>query len=206
MAELFDKSCLLVLEGADTHQSAWVWGEIAVAIVHRLGIIKVNLPGSPDKLPSWQTIDMRMSRLDRLGHLTPIDLTSVITETRARYAIEAARRRAWLAQQMDQAIRFVNLTDCGRSTGCRELQGRHGSYLTRIETRPPTTRSFRRVSATAKRTTTLPKPKPVIFGPLVQQLPGDAVDTDWVADISNVLAIDEGLMVASLVRAASGVL
>ncbi len=94
MAELLEKGSLLVLEGVDTHQSPWVRAELATAAVYRLGIIKINLPGSPDLLPADRVLTLAGTPVTPATSLTKPDIDAIVALVRAEIAILGARRRA----------------------------------------------------------------------------------------------------------------
>ena len=143
MSELFDKGCLLVLEGPTTNQSSWVQGEIATAFMHRLGVIKVNLGGSFDLLPAKASLDLRQGRpaVDHNTQLANNDIDQIVDFVRGQYLYLGADRRRWLASNLDYAVQqagAIGLSDHGTHGGTRLLQNQSGDqYRTALTPRPP---------------------------------------------------------------------
>ena len=99
MSELFDKSCLLVLETPNVTASPWVLTEIATARAHRLGLLVVDLPGSGHALPIGHRHDCGLANsglpLGRTGTLDKTSLDGITDFVRRGIAPQGARRRRW---------------------------------------------------------------------------------------------------------------
>lgn len=211
LSELFDKGCLLVLEAADTHQSHWVQTEIATAFMHRLGVVKVNLGGSPDRLQAVEKLDLAKGRrrVNRNSRISDADLVEIVRAVRHHLPEQGARRRRWLAANLEFAVQDAvkhGAADQGSAGGGRMVQSAGGGwapvtrYRASLTARPPLASTFRLAQMTAGGAV------PVMFGPLAHQLSGAAADTNWIAGLSGVRAEDEGAMIPAMRRAAAGTL
>lgn len=196
MSELFDKSCVLVLETPNTTASSWVLTEVATARAFRLGLLAVDLPNSAKMLPIRERLDCTAANgglpLDRTGTLDKARLDSIADFVRANTALQGARRRRWQRKMLRLAIRRSGVTDNGESGIGHGITAHGRRYLVVLAARPPAAQDFKRVEEGAAGT------RGIMFGPLVHQLPADVSVTDWLIRVSGVGAFDEGQLLPAL--------
>jgi TIR domain len=205
-SELFEKSCLLVLETPTIASSTWVMTEVATAQTHRLGLLAVDLPGSVRSLPITPRLDCTSSNggipLGRNGTLQSSEVERVVEFVRQNMAAQGARRRRWQRRNLREAVRRSKIGDQGETLLGRRLRGSQGSeYHAILNARPPGASSFKRARDASGQSE-----QPILFGPLSHQLPGDTELTSRLGNVSRVLVFDEGTMLATLRAADSGVL
>ncbi|MDQ7251275.1 toll/interleukin-1 receptor domain-containing protein [Dongia sedimenti] len=203
MSELFDKSCLLVLETPNLGQSPWVHAEVATARSYRLGLLAIDLPHSRGIHRIGWRLDCRSeghgNPLGRMGNLSAACLDRIADFVRGHVAALGARRRRWLRHTLRQAIHASGVNDLGESVAGHRIEAGGHRYCVGLSPRPPRAATFKRMADVGAQS----REWPVLFGPLVHQLPGDAAVTDWLAGVSRVRAFDEGDMLRTMMRARS---
>jgi TIR domain-containing protein len=196
-SELFDKSCLLVLETPDVEQSGWMKTEVATAWTHHLGLLAVDLPGSRGFFSIAPRLDCTSANggapLGHGGTLSRSHLDRIVEFVRANMADQGARRRRWQRQNLGQAVSASGITDRGETLLGRRLTGASSvDYHAILSARPPGASTFKRARQVAA------PERAILFGPLSHQMAGDAELTAWLDDVSGVRAFDEGTMIPTL--------
>jgi hypothetical protein len=196
-SELFDKSCLLVLETPNVTGSTWVTTEVATAQTHRLGLLAVDLPGSILAFRIAPRLDCRSvnggSPLGPSGALALSDLNRIVDFVGDNIAAQGARRRRWQRRNLREAVRRSKITELGETLLGRRLRGSHNiDYHAILSARPPSAPDFKRAKEAGS------SEQPILFGPLSHEMASDAALTGWLAGVSDVRAFDEGLMVPTL--------
>ncbi len=202
-AELFEKGFLLVLEGKDTHLSTWVQGEVAAARAHSMGIVKVKLPGSSEKLTVSPTIELQDTRptVGEKDQLDPADIETIVSEFRKHFHVLSAKRQIALRQKLKLSVeiadRSLGFQDLGSQNGLHRVTSPSGrEYGLAMSARPPRIGAFRQA---AKDTAALaPNVTPVVVGPIQYQLPNDKMDTLWISTVSGVRTLNEGVSLINL--------
>jgi TIR domain-containing protein len=153
MSELYDKSCVLVLETSGTPSSPWVQTEVATARTNRLGLLAVDLPGSLRRLSVNHRLDCTLANagvpLGRAGRLGGGELDRIADFVRASVAREGARRRRWQRRTLRLAVRRSGATDHGATPLGRRIAAvrpPNTVYELALSARPPGVSTFIRIA------------------------------------------------------------
>jgi hypothetical protein len=195
--ELFDKSCVLVLETPMVANSTWVQTEVHTARTHRLGLLAVDLPGSAYAFRIASRLDCTSvngkAPLGRHDGLTTPELDRIVTFVRRNMAKQGARRRRWQRRNLREAVSRSGVTDRGETFLGRRVSNGIRDYHLSLTARPPGAPAFK-----SSREAASPSERPILFGPLSHQLENDAALTAWLDDVSGVRAFDEATMIPTL--------
>jgi|GEM_PF-2721102 len=188
--DLFDKSCLLVLETSNIHQSSYCKYEVATALSYNLGLMAVDLPGSQRIFPAiHKRRDLRYSGLTPSGELTARDLDDVVAFVRHNYTEEMSWRLWAQDTLLFDSIRAAKLFPHAEGIGRYRVNNGHHDYTLGMVRRPPGIADFMDAERRASRGA---GNRPFVFGPVSAVRTPRATQIDWMERKSGINAVDEG--------------
>jgi len=198
--ELFDKSCILVLETDGIGGSVYCRTEVATATANFLGLMAVDLPGSRQVFTGVPTrFDLTGATLRPNGELDQYDLNNLIEFIEANYDDQVARRPRAQDQELLSSIISAGLYP--NPLGVGEYRVNNGKdYVVSMSRRPPGVDDFIQIERNAAN----PSSKKVLFGPISVVRTQRAEQINWLGDKSGTTTIDEGHVQRSLQDIAAG--
>lgn len=187
--ELSNKGLVLVLESPNIRLSKWTLAEVSIALLFRLGLLAVAMPGGPPMSSisgsaRW-TPDPRDWNGGRLADSACDDLVEFV---RRSYLKQVTYRRMYLETLLRRALAGQGLTSQPGVDGVHQVVGGGSAYAIHLASRPPKVGDARRVTTAAA----AGGAASVLVGPYGLLSPASVTDLRWLAGELNITLRREG--------------
>ncbi|MHB8416138.1 MAG: toll/interleukin-1 receptor domain-containing protein [Acidiferrobacteraceae bacterium] len=209
--ELGTKSMVLLIESANILQSEWPTYEICVAKQFSLGLFSVQPPGGtnvPGIDPSFRRplalSDFVGNAFNARARLTDAALERVVNEIKQQHDRAFLRRRSLLRETMRDMLLFEGVTNqYFDAQGILHAHSPSGNieYLIWLAIRAPETPDFHVTHTNCRHPA-----KGVVVGLSRFMEPPTAIRTEWLAQLCQVVLVDEGEMKVAASQISAGTL
>lgn len=186
--ELANKSCLLALETANYGRSPWCRQEVSTAIVRRMGMIAIDLPGSRRSFPEFAHRHDATGSVLNSGKLSAADLAAACNAFESWFPHQISRRPRYLDRNLRTALRAAGVPFRDVGLGQVRAQLRGSQELLAMCPTSPDADDFRKLDE-------LRAPNgedATLFGAVAAARSGRRARIDWLEDKSDIAAEDEG--------------
>lgn len=186
--ELANKACLLALETPNYRTSPWCAQEVATAIVRKMGMIAIDLPGSRRSFPEFAHRHDARGAVLRSSRFSEADLAATCDAFERWFPHQISRRPRHLDRSLRFALRAAGLpfSDVGLGR-CRTALGGAPRLLATCPTSPDVD-DFRDVDALRTGT----REAASLFGSVAAARSGRRARIDWLEQNSGIDAVDDG--------------